>query len=95
MTLLRRTLIPTLGQSLISESEMGISKRLFQMRMADGCEVEAFLLYDSNLGGVLKIIVKGSHGEDVRLLRIGRSLPRASGRTRRNLYERGSGMKCP
>jgi len=64
--LLKRTLLPTLGQSLISESEMGISKRLFQMKMTDGAEVEAFLLYDSNLGGVLKIVVKGSHGEDVR-----------------------------
>jgi hypothetical protein len=74
VTLLRRTLIPTLGQSLISESEMGISKRLFQMRMADGCEVEAFLLFDSNLGGVLKIIVKGSHGEDVRCSELAESL---------------------
>jgi hypothetical protein len=63
---LKRTLIPTLGQSLISEDEMSISKRLFQMRMLDGAQVECFMLFDPNLGGVLKFVVKGAHGEDVR-----------------------------
>lgn len=72
--LLRRTLIPALGQSLISESEMSISKRLYQMRMVDGAELEAFLLFDPNLGGVLKIVVKGAHGEDVRCSKLAESL---------------------
>ena len=71
---LRRTLLPSLGQSLISENEMGISKRLYQMKLVDGAELEAFLLFDSNLGGVLKIVVKGAHGEDVRCSELGESL---------------------
>jgi hypothetical protein len=33
--LLQRTLLPSLGQSLISESEMGISKRLYQLKMVE------------------------------------------------------------
>jgi hypothetical protein len=74
MPFLRRTLIPSLGQSLISESEMGISKRLYQMKAPDGCELECFLLYDPNLGAVLKLTVKGAHGEDVRATEIGESL---------------------
>ena len=72
--LLRRTLLPSLGSTLISEDELGISKRLYQMRMADGCELECFLLYDSNLGAVLKLTVKGLHGEDVRAEGIAESL---------------------
>lgn len=63
--LLRRTLIPTLGQSLISESEMGISKRLFQMKLSDGAELEAFLLFDSNLGAKITVTIRGCHGENV------------------------------
>jgi hypothetical protein len=72
--LLKRNLIPSLGQSLISESEMSISKRLYQMRMVDGAQVEAFLLFDPQIGGVLKLIVKGSHGEDVRCSELAESL---------------------
>jgi hypothetical protein len=71
---LRRTLIPTLGQSLISESEMGISKRLYQMKLSDGAEVEAFMLFDPNIGAVLKLCIKGAHGEDVRASEIAESL---------------------
>ena len=66
MPFLRRTLIPTLGQTLISESEMGISKRCWQLKMSDGCELECFLQYDFNLGAVLKLVIRGSHCEDVR-----------------------------
>ena len=72
--LLHRTLLPSLGQSLISESEMGISKRLYQLKMVDGVEVEAFMLFDPNLGAVLKLTLKGAHGEDVRAGEIGESL---------------------
>jgi hypothetical protein len=72
--LLRRTLIPSLGQSLISESEMGISKRLFQLVQSDGCQLECFLQYDSQLGAVLKLTVKGFAGEDVRAGEIAESL---------------------
>jgi hypothetical protein len=72
--LLQRTLLPSLGQSLISESEMGISKRLYQLKMVDGVEVEAFMLFDPNLGAVLKLTLKGAHGEDVRAGEIGESL---------------------
>jgi hypothetical protein len=81
--LLRRTLIPTLGQSLISENEMGISKRCWQMRMTDGCQLECFLLFDPQLGAVLKLTVKGSQGEDVRATEIAQSL-------RQLLEERGA-----
>jgi hypothetical protein len=72
--MLRRTQLPALGQTLISEGEMGISKRLFNLKMADGAEVEAFLLYDSNLGAVLKIVIEGLHGEDVRATELGETL---------------------
>jgi hypothetical protein len=72
--LLRRTLLPSLGSTLISEDELGISKRLFRMKLSDGAELEAFLLYDSNLGAVLKLTVKGLHGEDVRAEGIAESL---------------------
>ena len=44
--LLRRTLIPSLGQSLISESEMGLSKHIFEMKQSDGAELECFLQYE-------------------------------------------------
>ena len=71
---LRRTLIPALGQSLISESEMGISKRCWQSKMSDGCELECFLQYDSNLGAVIKLVIRGSHCEDVRGAEIAESL---------------------
>jgi hypothetical protein len=53
---------------------MGISKRLYQLKMVDGVEVEAFMLFDPNLGAVLKLTLKGAHGEDVRAGEIGESL---------------------
>ena len=66
MPFLRRTLIPALGTTLMSEDEMSISKRLFQMKLRDGAECEVFMLFDPHpLGGVLKLVVKGAHGEDV------------------------------
>jgi hypothetical protein len=37
-------------------------------------EVEAFMLFDPNLGAVLKLTLKGAHGEDVRAGEIGESL---------------------
>ena len=63
--LLHRTLLPSLGQSLISESEMGLSKRIFEMKQPDGAELECFLQYDSNLGAKITVTIRGCHGENV------------------------------
>ena len=62
---LHRTLIPSLGQSLISESEMGISKRIFEMKQSDGAELECFLQYNSNLGAKITVTIRGCHGENI------------------------------
>jgi hypothetical protein len=72
MTFLRRRQLPVLGTTLISESEMGISKRCWQLKI-DGSEIEAFLLADPNLGAVLKVVIEGA-GEAARAEELGATL---------------------
>jgi hypothetical protein len=61
---LRRRQLPALGTTLLSEGELGISKRMWCLKI-DGSEIEAFLLSDPNLGAVLKVVIEGD-GEAVR-----------------------------
>jgi hypothetical protein len=49
-----RRLLPALGQTLLGD-EMGIVKKLFELKQPDGAELEAFLLYDSNLGAKITV----------------------------------------
>ena len=69
---LRRRQLPALGTSLISEGELGISKRMWCLKI-DGAEVEAFLLSDPNLGAVLKVVIEGA-GEAARAEELGATL---------------------
>jgi hypothetical protein len=61
-----RRLIPALGQTLLSETDdMGLVKRLWEMKMSDGAEVSAILFFDSALGeAVVKLSVHSAHAED-------------------------------
>jgi hypothetical protein len=61
-----RRLIPALGQTLLSETDdMGLVKRLWEMKMSDGAEVSAILFFDSALGeAVVKLSVRCAHAED-------------------------------
>jgi hypothetical protein len=59
-----RRLLPALGQTLLGD-EMGIVKKLWQLKSADGSELEAFLAYDSNLGAKITVTIRGCHGENI------------------------------
>jgi hypothetical protein len=59
-----KRLLPALGQTLLGD-EMGIVKKLWQLKSVDGSELEAFLAYDSNLGAKITVTVRGAHGENV------------------------------
>jgi hypothetical protein len=59
-----RRLLPALGQTLLGD-EMGIVKELWQLKSADGSELEAFLAYDSNLGAKITVTIRGCHGENI------------------------------
>jgi hypothetical protein len=62
-----KRLIPALGtnQSLLG-GEMGSVKKVFELRLPDGCQVVGFVAFDAGLGAAIKINVNGAHGEDVR-----------------------------
>jgi hypothetical protein len=59
-----KRLLPALGQTLLGD-EMGIVKKLFELKQPDGAELEAFLLYDSNLGAKITVTIRGCHGENI------------------------------
>jgi hypothetical protein len=61
-----KRLIPALGQTLLSEVDMGKVKKLFSLKCVDGCEVSALLFYDSCLSeAVVKFTIHGAHAEDL------------------------------
>lgn len=61
-----KRLIPALGQTLLSETDdMGLVKRLWEMKTRDGAEISAILFFDSALGeAVVKLSVHSAHAED-------------------------------
>ena len=59
-----KQLLPALGQTLLGD-EMGIVKKLFELKQPDGAELEAFLAYDSNLGAKITVTIRGCHGENI------------------------------
>jgi hypothetical protein len=71
-----KRLLPPLGHHtlLSEEADVGLVKRLWTLKMMDGCEIGAVLLFDSTLGAEIKISIQGSHGEDVRATEIADSL---------------------
>ena len=53
-----KRLIPALGQTLLSETDdMGLVKRLWEMKTRDGAEISAILFFDSALGEAVAKLV--------------------------------------
>jgi hypothetical protein len=52
-----KRLLPPLGHHtlLSEEADVGLVKRLWTLKMVDGCEIGAVLLFDSTLGAEIKI----------------------------------------
>jgi hypothetical protein len=55
-----KRLIPALGQTLLSETDdMGLVKRLWEMKTRDGAEISAILFFDSALGEAVVKLRRG------------------------------------